>query len=247
MPNNAPLLGSAVVADAVVLRASDSRAHIYPGDGGRLGQLDFGDGPLLRGPDPSLSWLGWGAYVMAPWVNRIPGGRLRVGEIDALLPINNDDGTAIHGLVANVPWTVDKATDSTATLSVVTDSDPFHVRVTQSFALSPGALELHIALTNVGEARVPVGLGLHPWFPVHTAQPRPPIDRCVDAPADNAIDATGVRLSWHGPITSLHVYTGEPGWVCFEPQTMTSTGDDWTWLEPAEELAVTYTFTSRLS
>lgn len=235
------------MAGAVVLRSGEARADIYPDAGGRLGQLDFADGPLLRGPDPSLSWLAWGAYVMAPWVNRIPGGRLRVGDLDAQLPINNDDGTAIHGLVANVPWTVDDATDSTATLSVVAQTDPFHVRVTQAFALTSTSLELRVGLTNVGDRPVPVGLGLHPWFPVHTAQPRPPIDRCVDAPADNAVDATGVRLSWRGPVTAMHIYTGEPGWVCFEPQTMTSTGDGWSWLAPAEELTVTYTFTSRLT
>lgn len=235
------------MADAVVLLSGAARADIYPDAGGRLGQLDFGDGPLLRGPDPSLSWLQWGAYVMAPWVNRIPGGHLRVGDIDAQVPINNDDGTAIHGLVANVPWSVDETTDSTASLSVVTNVEPFNVRVAQSFALTSQALDLTVLLTNIGERSAPVGLGLHPWFRAHKAQPKPPIDRCVDAPADGAVDVGGVMLLWRGPITSLHVFTGVPGWVCFEPQTMTSTGDGWTWLDPGADLAVTYTFASRLT
>lgn len=43
---------------------------------------------------------------MAPWSNRIPGGRLRFGGLVADLPVNGDDGSAIHGLVAACPWQV---------------------------------------------------------------------------------------------------------------------------------------------
>ena len=65
--------------DAITLTAGACTAVVHPAVGGRLGQLDLGDGPLLRDPGPDLDWSRWGCFPLVPWSNRIPDGHLRFG------------------------------------------------------------------------------------------------------------------------------------------------------------------------
>src|SRR5512141_1103186 len=83
--------------------------ELLPGIGARLHRLRAFGHDLLRTPDdPSVHLrdpFRWGAYVMAPWCNRIAATPVTVdGELVALLP-NFEDGTAIHGQVSTAPWT----------------------------------------------------------------------------------------------------------------------------------------------
>jgi aldose 1-epimerase len=228
---------------------------VYPDHGGRLGQLDFGDGALMRGPAPELDWLHWGAYPLLPWSNRIPAGHLRLGAIDARLPVNNpDDGSAMHGVVANCAWDVEATTDATAALVVHAEAGPYTVRGSQRFALAPDELTLVLSVRNEGARAVPVGLGIHPWFhtgpitlparmkwpgdPMPTGLPvpvtadddfqhgavPPVMDRCFTDLTGTAVEVPGVRLSWEGAVTQIVVYSGDPGWVCVEPVTMANDG-----------------------
>lgn len=240
--------------EALVLRAGSASAVLHPTAGGRLGQLDLGDGPLLRAPDVDPGWDRWGCFPLLPWSNRIPGGQLHFGDIDAQLPVNADDGSAIHGLVAAVPWTVVAVSDGAAELEVGVRVDPYRVRGRQVFELAEDRLQLHLAVANEGDRPVPVGLGIHPWFhhgavrvpadqrwpgePLPTGPPRPvegpydlrstvvpvPMDACFTALTDTVADVPGARLRWDGPVTNVVVYTGEPGWVGVEPVTMPNGG-----------------------
>lgn len=238
----------------LTLTASSSTATVFPDAGGRLGQLDFGGGPLLRGPGPGLDWDAWGAYPLLPWSNRIPGGRLRFDGIDALLPVNWRDGTAIHGLSADVAWNVDAVGEASASLSVEVAQAPYEVRGEQHFNLDDGVLDLELAVVNLASQSVPVGLGIHPWFragairvpaagrwpgePLPTGVPVPVegdddlrdggvpplMDRCYTWLCGTTAEAPGVELCWSGPVTQIVVYTGEPGWVVIEPVTMANDG-----------------------
>lgn len=240
--------------DRLVLRSGPASATIHPGAGGRLGQLDLGDGPLLRMPDVDPGWDKWGCFALLPWSNRIPGGRLRFGDLDAQLPVNADDGSAIHGLVAHVPWSVVSASGDAAELTVVARVDPYRVRGRQVFQLFADRLHLTLSATNAGDRAVPVGLGIHPWFrrgairvpadqrwpgePLPTGPPRPvegahdlrstvvpgTMDACFTGLTDTVADVVGARLCWDGPVTNVVVYTGEPGWTCVEPVTMPNDG-----------------------
>jgi aldose 1-epimerase len=238
----------------LTLSAGTSTARIFPDDGGRLGQLDFGDGPILRGRHPTLPWDAWGAYPLLPWSNRIPGGRVVFGDIDEQLPVNWRDGSAIHGLTADVPWRVDGAETDSASLSVEAAQPPYDVRGEQRFTLADGALDLEVAVVNYASRAVPVGLGIHPWFragvvrvpaaarwpgePVPTAPPIPVagdddlrdgrvpalMDRCYTRLTATTAVAPGAELSWDGAVSQVVVYTGEPGWVVVEPVTMANDG-----------------------
>lgn len=245
---------SSLAPEPLVLRSGASSAVIHPTVGGRLGQLDLGDGPLLRDREVDPRWDQWGCFPLLPWSNRIPGGRLRFGDINAQLPVNADDGSAIHGLVASVPWTVVTVSGDAAELVVVARVDPYWVLGRQIFQLLDSRLHLTLSVTNAGERTVPAGLGIHPWFhhgavrvpadrrwpgePLPTGPPQPvggaydlrstvvpgEMDACFTALTDSAADVPGARLRWDGPVTNVVVYTGKPGWTCVEPVTMPNGG-----------------------
>lgn len=238
----------------LTIAAGDSTATIFPGIGGRLGQLDFGDGALLRGPSSGLGWAEWGAYPLLPWSNRIPGGRLLLGGLDAQLPVNWKDGSAIHGLTAAAAWRVEAADGVSASLSIGVEEDPYALRGEQRFHVRDGLLELELAVVNAGDHAVPVGLGIHPWFragevrvPAAARWPGEPLptgpavpvdadtdlrdgrmpslmDRCYTQLTGTTLGVPGVELSWDGPVTQVVVYTGESGWVAVEPVTMANDG-----------------------
>lgn len=237
-----------------MLRDGEATAEVVPGLGGRLGQLDLGDGALLRPFERGLGWAHWGSYPLLPWSNRVPGGRIGVGGVDAVVPITWEDGSAIHGLAADRPWRVVDATERVAELEVAIAVGPYGVRGRQRFELVDGALHQELAVVNEADHPVPAGLGIHPWFragdlrvpaaevwpgeplpdgprrPVTSADdlrrlgPPPLLDRCFTGLDGSSADAPGVRLHWAGPISHVVVYTGVAGWACIEPVTMASDG-----------------------
>lgn len=150
---------------ALVLSEGAARVDLYPGAGGRIGQIAIGDRTLLRGPEhSSRGWGAWGSYPMLPWANRIVGGVAEFDGATISVPVNWPDGTAIHGLAAERPWQVVDAGPNHATLSFAIEIDRYHVRAIETFALSGDALEFDIELVNVAAWPVPVGIGIHPWF-----------------------------------------------------------------------------------
>ena len=52
----------------------------------------------------------------------------------------------------------------------------------------------------------------------------PPMDRCFTGLTGSSADIGDLTLTWRGPITQVVVYSGEPGYVCVEPQTMANDG-----------------------
>jgi aldose 1-epimerase len=240
----------------VTLVDGTTRVDLYPGQGGRLGQITLGDRQLLRGPEHSaLGWAWWGSYPMLPWVNRIPGGVARFRGETITVPVNWPDGTAIHGLVAERPWQVENADGHTAALTIEAELDRYQVRSRQTFALDADALDLEIEVVNLAAWPVPAGVGIHPWFvaapvrvpadlvwpgdgPMPDGLPRSvrpdedlrqavsaaPMDRCFTGLTGSNADIGDLTLSWRGPITQVVVYSGQPGFVCIEPQTMATDG-----------------------
>lgn len=140
---------------------------VLPESGARLHRLRAFGVDLLRTPDDDAVHrsdpIFWGAYVMAPWCNRAaPGPTMVAGRRVDLAP-NFPDGTAIHGLVFDRPWTVEG--DGSLMVRVADHAGwpwPFEVRA--RVAVSASAVRLEYALVNTGDAPMPAGLGLHPWF-----------------------------------------------------------------------------------
>lgn len=230
-----------------------------------------------------LGWGYWGSYPLLPWSNRIPDGRFPFEGETLTVPVSWEDGSALHGLAARAPWAVDAASDTAAEFRIDIDDGPYIVEGRQRFRLNATHLEQHLEVVNRGERRVPAGLGIHPWFvassvrvpadlmwpgePMPTGAPvpvseaadlrvmrvAPTMDRCYTGLTDNAAEVAGLRLAWHGPVTQVVVFSGDPDWVCVEPVTMANdgfrladegvAGTGVVALDPGESLSVTYRFT----
>ncbi len=133
--------------------------------GGRLGQLAIDGVAVLRGPDEAgAGWAQWGSYPMVPWCNRIPDGRFEFGGESFEVPVNWDDGSAIHGLAASAPWQVVTAGDRRVRLRVELHESRYRLDARQSYELRSHELVHRLGVTNRAPWPVPIGLGIHPWF-----------------------------------------------------------------------------------
>ncbi len=156
---------------AVQLEAGSARVAIFPEHGGRLGQIEIDGTPLLRGSeDAQLGWGSWGSYPLLPWSNRIPDGRFEFEGRELRVPVNFDDGSALHGLTAWLPWTVTESDATRVGLEVAVAEGSYDVVGRQTFALTETHLDQTLEVINRGTDRVPVGLGIHPWFRVGPVQ-----------------------------------------------------------------------------
>jgi len=163
--------------NAVELTAGAASVRLFPEAGGRLGQIEVDGTRLLRGEEfASLGWGHWGSYPLLPWSNRIPRGEFSFEGRACSVPVNREeDGTAIHGLVAAVPWRVVEIDERSATMEVRVVEGSYDVRGSQSFTVTETHLDQTLAVTNTSDATVPVGLGIHPWF--IAGEVRVPADR----------------------------------------------------------------------
>jgi len=175
-------------AGAPVLALRDETAHeearIAPEAGNNCFQFRVHAGErridLLAGPaDPALLRQGgssFGIPVLFPFPNRVRAARYRFGDREYTLEATNAPNH-IHGLVLNRPWKVDAtgATPETGAWvrSVFRSEDhadvpsqypfPFHLSLT--YTLHEGTLRIDVAVENTGPTELPMGFGLHPWFP----------------------------------------------------------------------------------
>jgi len=153
------------------LTAGDWSATLLPERGAAFAALTFRGRDVLRpiapGGDPTAGFHG--AFLMAPWTNRLDGGRFVLDGIEHRMPINRPaEGNALHGFVREHAWHVESAEDARATLTCAAARAPFDVVARLEVALSEAGLALSLALRNAGPMAVPMGIGWHPFF----ARPR---------------------------------------------------------------------------
>lgn len=155
----------------IVLASGRTRVVVLPEAGGRVAQFSLWYAgrwlPLLLEPrDPAahlVEPVRWGSFVMAPWPNRIDGGRFTWRGRLRAVPAN-DGPHALHGRAHLSPWRVDAAREDACTLSVELDGGwPFGGRVVQTLRVTERALEQRVEVRSTGAA-FPCGVGWHPWF-----------------------------------------------------------------------------------
>lgn len=161
-----------------VMRVEDGQleVEILPAFGARLHRLRVFGHDLLRTPDDPAEHgrdpFSWGAYVMAPWCNRIAAAPTVVGERLVRVPPSFSDGMAIHGQVHATPWTV--LDDGSLRVRGGGDGWPWRYEAAMRVTAAGGRLTIEQSLTNLATTTMPAGLGLHPWF-------RGPLDVRIDA------------------------------------------------------------------
>jgi aldose 1-epimerase len=164
--------------DLLAVADGPIRVELLPAVGGRLHRLQAFGHDLLRTPDDPAEHASdpfrWGAYVMAPWCNRIAAAPTEVGQDTVSVPSNFPDGTAIHGQVYDARW--DVASDRSLSISGGGDGWPWPYRSTMRVTIANGVVTIEQSLTNRADRPMPGGLGLHPWF-------RRPLDVSIRADA----------------------------------------------------------------
>ena len=133
--------------------------------GGRLVSLVMaGRERLLLEPAAGIEpSLGWGCYLMAPFVGRIHQGLVEWAGRKTRLRLNGGRHS-IHGAVFDSEWTVTSRTAASVALSCPLDPSkwPFRGTVTQRIAIARGLMGLEAEI--VAEEPMPAALGWHPWF-----------------------------------------------------------------------------------
>lgn len=125
------------------------------------------DGVLLGyGPDEMCS-SGRG-QVLAPWPNRLAGGRYEWEGEELQLPVNETaSGSAIHGLVRWAGWRAVEREPARAVLEYELHPQPgypFALRLRVEYGLAAAGLTVRTEAENVGDRDCPFGVGHHPYL-----------------------------------------------------------------------------------
>lgn len=170
----------------LVDRESEAEACLVPGIGAQCATFRVPCGAQLvdvLAPPPHLAALKadpvrYGNPILFPFPGRIREGVFTFAGRRIELPINDRaHRAAIHGLVLGKPWDVveegagEEGAWVTCRLHTADHPDleavfPFPFEIRYTYRLREGRLESEIQVTNPGEGPLPMGLGLHPWFPL---------------------------------------------------------------------------------
>lgn len=135
--------------------------------------LDVIDG---FGPDePSSAGRG---QVLAPWPNRLDGGRYDFEDRDAQAALDEPERqNAIHGLVRWLPWKVASRTVAGVELACAFHPQPgypWQLDLQVGYQLDGSGLTVSTRARNDSDVPAPFGIGFHPYLTVGTA-----IDRAI--------------------------------------------------------------------
>jgi aldose 1-epimerase len=110
-----------------------------------------------------------------PWPNRIRDGQFSFGGQEYRLPRPPGQAHASHGYARVWPWTLDAAEAADdrafcrASVTITGTANggwPFPAQLTVEYRLTDATLTLHAEATNIGDQAMPMGFGIHPWFPL---------------------------------------------------------------------------------
>ena len=148
--------------------------ELLPALGGAIGTLRHEGNDVLR-PTPAGAGdpLEASCFPLVPYANRIAHGRFEFAGQRYQLPLNfGDHPHSLHGLGWQAEWTVAEAGADRAVLTHAHDAGadwPWTYRAEQRFVLAPGEMTVELSISNGGDAPMPAGIGLHPYFPCNAA------------------------------------------------------------------------------
>ena len=160
----------------ITLNAGRAVAGVAPSIGGSITHYHWIDGARrhewLR-PASRLDLVSGMAdrlacFPLVPFSNRIREGRFVFGRHAVQLPLNRaPEPHAEHGHGWQAEWiVVERASDRLAiAYDHPADAWPFPYRARQDFMLTEDELRVTLGIENRGREAMPIGLGLHPYFP----------------------------------------------------------------------------------
>jgi aldose 1-epimerase len=157
----------------LTLRAGSNAIVVAPEHGAGVVGWMAGRTAMLRRAVPAAvitgdpNVMGW--FPLVPYCNRIAQRRFTWQGHDHALAANfGDRPHSIHGIGWQRAWTVEAVAADRVVLSLVHQASPawpfgFHAGIT--YAVTPAAVEVMMAVTNQASIPAPAGLGLHPYIP----------------------------------------------------------------------------------
>lgn len=135
----------------------------------------------------------YGLPLLFPFPNRVAKGRFVFEGRTVELPITEPErGNAIHGLVLDRPWEVagygadEESAYITCTFDWQDHPDihvyPFAFQLEYTVRLTAQGLSTRFRAVNTGDSTMPLGFGMHPWFPVPLQPGGDPTACRIEAP-----------------------------------------------------------------
>ena len=160
------------------ISAGDYRATVTELGAG-LRALHYLGRPVIGEYDPDVLPPGASGQLLAPWPNRVDGGRYAINgtryQLDLSEPANLN---AIHGLTRWAGWDVAARTSEAVVLRHVLlgrPGYPFCLEIEAEYRLAADSgLRVSITARNAGSTPAPYGTGSHPYLATGT----PAIDDC---------------------------------------------------------------------
>jgi aldose 1-epimerase len=140
---------------------------------------------------------GYRGALLAPWPNRVVGGRYTFGGDDFQLDLNDsgDRGNALHGFAGWLDFAPVTQEPDVITLAATIEprtSYPWRVRVETTFRLGEEGLTQTVRAVNESADAAPYGTGPHPYL---VAGPGRLDTWTFELPASTVLDVTPDRLA----------------------------------------------------
>jgi len=151
--------------------------------------------------------LEMGCFPLVPYSNRIRDGEFFADNQKVKIPnSSNPDPHRCHGTGWGASWDVLDVTPNSAILNLEPDHDlPILFGAQQTFILTPAALEITLAVSNLGPTTFPVGLGLHPYF-----QNRSEASITADIPNEWVLDEESLPVNFRKNPDAAGFLSGYP-------------------------------------
>jgi aldose 1-epimerase len=174
--------------------------------GAGLRELRHRGQPVIAGYQADELPPGAAGQLLAPWPNRVEGGRYTLAGTGYQLDLSEPaHGNAIHGLTRWEPWTLVRHTPGMALLRVALlgrPGYPFCLEIEAGYQLGEeDGLTVTVTARNAGSRPAPYGTGSHPYL---TAGPAV-VDECLlTLPAAGWLPADERGI----PVSGVHDVTG---------------------------------------
>lgn len=156
----------------IELAAGETRLTLAPEIGGGVAGFSWRGHDIFRRADLDLleaqGPLGLANFPLVPFAGRVDQGRFSFNGRDIVLPPDlPGEAHAIHGQGWMRPWAVAEVGADHTTLRLVHSAGawPWAYEALQVFHLTDRGLIHTLGVTNLDNRPMPVGLGLHPYFP----------------------------------------------------------------------------------
>jgi len=135
--------------------------------GGGLRSYDVDGVAVVDGYDEHELVTAARGQVLAPWPNRLHGGRYSWDGVEHEVPLDEPaQGNALHGLVRFRAWRITDRSEQAVTMALRLHPSPpypFCLDLTARWALTEEGLDVEHTATNVGAQAAPYALGTHPY------------------------------------------------------------------------------------